>query len=167
MSPRSAGPEVQVNLLRHADAGDPEAWDGPDETRPLSLKGERQSERLGAFLSSVGFRPDAIVSSPKLRAAQTAEIVARAVKVKVTIDDRLAIGLGLRELSELLAELGAAKPMLVGHDPDFSELLSSLCGADGLEMKKGALARIDLRLPARPGGGTLRWLVPVGLLGGS
>jgi phosphohistidine phosphatase len=166
MSPRSkaSGRTVQLHLLRHADAGDPEAWHGPDEARPLSPKGQAQSQRLGAFLASVSFRPDAIVSSPKLRAAQTAQAVADALDAKVTLDDRLAGAFGLSQLTRLLEDLSVAKPVLVGHDPDFSGLLSELCGAEALEMKKGAFARIDLELPARPAGGTLRWLVAPDLL---
>ena len=65
---------IELHLLRHADAGDPMAWDGPDEARPLSDKGERQADRLGRFLAGVGFAPDVIITSPKVRAAQTAEI---------------------------------------------------------------------------------------------
>jgi phosphohistidine phosphatase SixA len=100
-----------------------------------------------------------------VRALETAEIVARRVGRDAVVDDRLAGGFGLESLNELLEELHAERPMLVGHDPDFSELLSSLCAAAGLEMKKGALARIDLRLPVRPGCGTLAWLVPPRLVG--
>ena len=55
---------VQLHLLRHAHAGDPYAWDGPDEVRPLSPRGERQADRLGRFLAGVGFRTDAIITSP-------------------------------------------------------------------------------------------------------
>ena len=59
---------IELYFLRHAHAGDPEAWTGDDAARPLSDKGEKQAERLGAFLAGVGFKPDAIISSPKLRA---------------------------------------------------------------------------------------------------
>ena len=54
--------------------------------------------------------------------------------------------------------------MLVGHDPDFSEVLSELCGATGLVMKKGALATLEIEPPLRPGSATLRWLLPPDLL---
>jgi phosphohistidine phosphatase SixA len=54
--------------------------------------------------------------------------------------------------------------VLVGHDPDFSSLLQSLCGVSNVEMKKGALARVDVTRPAGPGRGDLRWLVPPDLL---
>ena len=63
-----------LHLLRHADAGDPEAWTGPDAVRPLSDKGRKQSKRLGDHLASIGFTADAIITSPKIRAEQTAEI---------------------------------------------------------------------------------------------
>ena len=54
--------------------------------------------------------------------------------------------------------------MLVGHDPDFSELLDDLTGSSGLEMKKGAIARIDIERPPAAGTGTLAWLVTPDLL---
>ena len=170
MSGHRAGPsarEVEIHLLRHAHAGDPEAWNGPDEARPLSPKGRSQSERMGAFLRSVGFQPDAIVSSPKVRAFQTAEIVAAELGLKVTIDDRLAEGFGLAALASLLADSALRRPLLVGHDPDFTELVALLCEAGRVEMKKGALARVDAPLPLQPGAGMLRWLVPPELLKGS
>ena len=87
---------IELYFLRHADAGDPMAWQGPDAARPLSGKGERQADRLGRFLSGIGFTTDAIITSPKLRAAQTAEGVARHLGVPVTIDDRLAESVDLR-----------------------------------------------------------------------
>jgi phosphohistidine phosphatase len=149
-----------LHLLRHADAGDPEAWQGPDAIRPLSAKGRRQSKRLGDHLAAIGFTVDAIITSPKVRAEQTADIVGERVGGTVTVDDRLAGGLDVQTLDELLTDAGdPERVVLVGHDPDFSEILSTLCGAR-LEMKKGALARIESDRPLRAGHGTLRWLLP-------
>jgi phosphohistidine phosphatase len=156
---------VELYLLRHADAGDPETWDGPDAARPLSPKGEKQSERLGRLLAGIGFRPDAVLSSPKLRASQTADIVAGQLGVPVTLDERLASGVHVTDVEAILRDAGdARRVVLVGHDPDFSSLLQSLCVAPNIEMKKGALARIDVHRPAGPGTGSLRWLVPPDLL---
>jgi phosphohistidine phosphatase len=156
---------TELYLLRHAHAGDPEGWTGDDAARPLSAKGEGQAERLGAFLASVGFRPDAIVTSPKLRARQTAEIVARHLGLEVQLDERLAGGFDAATVDAILADLGApTRPVLVGHDPDFSELLGFLAGTDRVTMKKGAFARVDVRGPMTSGAGTLRWLVPPDLL---
>ncbi len=157
---------VRVHLLRHADAGDREDWKGSDDERPLTAKGRAQSERLGTFLDSVSFKPDVIASSPKVRAAQTAELVAEHLGMKVRIDDRLGEQLGIAELEALVAELGVSRPLLVGHDPDFTMLIESLCDASGVQMKKGALARIDSARPLAAGGGQLRWLVPPDLLKG-
>ena len=86
---------IQLYLLRHAHAGAPEGWARSDDDRPLSIKGEQQSERLGRFLASVSFRPDAILTSPKVRAARTAQIVAAAIGASVAVDERLGRGLDL------------------------------------------------------------------------
>jgi phosphohistidine phosphatase SixA len=159
------GSTLQLFLLRHADAGDPEAWRGDDDARPLSEKGERQAERLGTFLAEIAFRPDAIVTSPKLRARRTAEIVAEALGVGVRVDDRLGSGVGPDTVDAILAEVGRPeRPIFVGHDPDFSQLLAWLAQADGVTMKKGALARIDVKGRVADGRGALRWLVPPDLL---
>jgi phosphohistidine phosphatase SixA len=156
---------TELYLIRHADAGDPAAWDGPDEVRPLSSKGEKQADRLGRFLAGIGFKPDAIITSPKLRAARTAEIVAEHLGLPFSFDTRLASGFDLDDIERLLSEAGdPSRPVIVGHDPDFSEVLATLTGAPEIPMRKGALARIDVGRPLEPGGGILRWLVPPDLL---
>jgi phosphohistidine phosphatase len=156
---------IQLHLLRHAHAGDAATWNGPDEQRPLSPKGQRQSERLAEFLAGIGFAPDVIVTSPKVRAARTAEIVGQRLGIAVTVDERLGDELGLSELEAILRDAGdPSRPVLVGHDPDFTTLVELLCGAGNVPMRKGALARIDLQRPIAPGRGELRWLIPPDLL---
>ena len=158
---------IELHLLRHAHAGDPEAWPGPDATRPLSDKGERQAERLGRFLAAGGFKPDAMISSPRVRALQTAEIVLGqlGLDVEVRVDERLGGGLDLDDVEALLRDAGGpARPVIVGHDPDFSELLATLSGTADMPMRKGAIARLDIAGRLEPGGGVLRWLVPPELL---
>jgi phosphohistidine phosphatase len=155
----------QLYLLRHGDAGDPAAWQGDDGERPLSAKGKRQAKRLGSLLADIGWKPDVILTSPKLRAAQTAVIVGRALNVKATDDDRLGSPLELADIGRILAGHPAAqRVVLVGHDPDFSSLASTLVGA-AVELRKGAIARIDLQ-DASPvaGQGMLRWLIPPGVV---
>lgn len=156
---------TELHLLRHAHAGDPAAWEGPDADRPLSDKGVRQAERLGTFLAGIHFRPDVIVSSPKVRALRTAEIVGKHIGLDVRVDDRLGGELGLESLERLLRDAGDPwRPVIVGHDPDFSELLALLSGAAHLTMRKGAFALVDVERPLEAGRGTLRWLVPPDLL---
>jgi phosphohistidine phosphatase len=150
-----------LHLVRHADAGDPEAWTGPDAARPLSDKGRAQSERLGAFLAEHSVKADAAITSPKLRAAQTAEIVARHLGIAVAEDDRLASSFGLATLDAVLTDAhDPERPMLFGHDPDFSDLIDELCGTVNAPMRKCALAKIEVDRPLEAGGGTLRWLIP-------
>jgi phosphohistidine phosphatase len=153
---------LELYLLRHADAGDPATWAGDDADRPLSKRGRKQARRLGELLKDLGWKPDAIVTSPKLRAAETAKAVGRKVRATPGVDERLGSGLDAGALGELVTDLGAdvSSVVLVGHDPDFSSLASWLVGAP-LSLRKGALARIDL--PDRAvgaGRGSLRWLLP-------
>lgn len=156
---------IELHLLRHAHAGDPETWTGPDATRPLSDKGERQAERMGRFLAAGGFKPDAMISSPKVRALGTAEIIAGYLDVEVRVNERLASGFDLDDVEALLVDAGRpSRPVIVGHDPDFSELLATLCGAAELPMRKGAIARVDIAGRLEPGAGVLRWLIPPELL---
>jgi phosphohistidine phosphatase len=139
-------------------------WAGPDDARPLSEKGIRQAERLARLLVAARFEADALISSPKLRAIQTAEPVGQALGVEARVDDRLAGGLDLASAAAILADAGnPRRPVLVGHDPDFSWLLSSLVGAE-IGMKKGAMARVDVPGGVGEGGGTLRWLITPELL---
>jgi phosphohistidine phosphatase len=152
---------VQLLLLRHADAGDPGAWTGDDAERPLSGKGRRQARWVGKWLAGGSRRPDVVVTSPKVRAAETAAIATAEWDVWAVADERLASGFDLEAAAGILADHGAEvrRMMLVGHDPDFSEVASQLIGGR-VSLRKGAVARIDLELPPRPGGGVLRWLVP-------
>jgi phosphohistidine phosphatase len=164
MAAQGTGREIRVHLLRHAHAGDAFEWIGDDDLRPLTRKGRGQAERLGRFLEGHGVRPDVIVTSPLVRARQTAEIVAEALDMTVKVDPRLGAGFGPQDLWALLDETGAREILLVGHDPDFSSLLTYLIDAAGLSMKKGALATVDLHTKLGDGEGELRSLIPPDLL---
>jgi phosphohistidine phosphatase len=152
---------LDLSFLRHADAGDPYAWKGEDAARPLSGKGRRQAERLGAHLARIGFEMDLILTSPKLRALETATIVGDAIGVKPEVDDRLGSSLSIDVLNDLLGGRNPARSaMLVGHDPDFSDLVAELIGIHDLPLRKGALTRLDASWPLAAGSAVLRWLVP-------
>jgi phosphohistidine phosphatase len=152
---------VQLLLLRHADAGNPATWAGDDDLRPLSAKGRRQARWVGRWLATQRRPPDVVVASPKVRAIETASLAASGWGGKAVVDDRLAGSFGVHDVESLLRDRGpsARRIMLVGHDPDFSELASELVGAS-IALRKGAVARIDLAGPVDVGVGTLRWLVP-------
>lgn len=157
---------VELYLVRHAHAGNSVRWDGPDDLRPLTAKGRSQAERLGLILAGVALQPDLLLSSPKVRALQTAEILAEAINTTARVDERLGIGLSVGDLAAIIDEAGPiTRLLLVGHDPDFSDISTDLVGAP-ISVRKGALVRIDL--DARrisPGSGMLRWLIPPEALG--
>jgi len=120
-------------LLRHA-----EAEDGlPDDERPLTERGAMQADAVGRALAVLEVHLDACLSSPKLRAVQTAERACDPLGVTVTIEPALS-GEPF-DVRELTAGLGDV--MLVGHDPSFSLLLHDLTGAQS-RMKKGGLAGV-------------------------
>jgi phosphohistidine phosphatase len=121
-------------LLRHA-----EAEDGlPDDERPLTARGAMQADAAGRALAILGVTVDACLSSPKLRAVQTAERVCEPLGLPVTIERALA-GEPF-DVHGLVAGLGDV--LLVGHDPSFSLMLHDLTGAQA-RMKKGGLAAIS------------------------
>ena len=157
--------EVQLWLLRHAHAGDPMKWSGPDDIRPLSDKGRLQAERVGRLLAGSNMRPDAILSSPKLRALETARLAAAELGMSVRVVDELGGPLDLAAVNAMLMAAGdPQRPLLVGHDPDFSALAAELAGVADLPVRKATLVRIDANRPLEPGSGILRWLVPPDLL---
>ncbi|MCI4354971.1 MAG: histidine phosphatase family protein [Thermoplasmata archaeon] len=155
---------IALYLLRHAHAGDPARWESDDADRPLSEKGRRQAKDLGGLLALIDEAPDLFITSPKVRSVQTAEIVAKALRdrVKVVVDERLAGALDPALVTDILLAAGPAlRPCLVGHDPDFSELLGELVGTSPISMRKGTLARVDFAgSEVAPGRGILRYLVP-------
>lgn len=157
---------IALHLLRHAHAGDPMRWSGDDWDRPLTEKGRRQSERVGLVLAGLDDPPDAFIASPRVRAEETARIVAQATGAPVLVDERLAGPLDSDTVTAILSShADAGRPCLVGHEPDLGELLGELLGTAPIPMRKAALARVDL--PDRrvvPGDGTLRYLVPPDLL---
>jgi len=120
-------------LLRHGQAAD----GSPDAERPLTEKGKAQSRDAGLALAALGVKLDACISSPKVRAAQTARVACEQIGgVEVQVDERLAGG--PFDPEELAAEYGE-DVLLVGHDPDFSAAVHSATGAQ-VRMKKGGLA---------------------------
>ena len=132
-------------LLRHAEAAD----GFPDDERPLTERGIRQAEAAGHALERLGTTLDVCLSSPKLRAVQTAQLASGPLGVPVTVEPRLSGEPFL--VSELIAGLGDV--LLVGHDPSFSLTLHDLTGAQA-RMRKGGLAGIakgELVTLLRPG----------------
>ena len=114
-----------VFLVRHAhsDPGD------PDELRPLSARGSEEARLLGARLAEHETPPVVVVSSPLLRARQTADAVALATGAAVRVDERLAPGASAESLEGAVA-LEVGPVACIGHQPDCSEIALALTGRD-------------------------------------
>jgi phosphohistidine phosphatase len=147
---------MQLYFLRHGEADWPN-WKRPDDERPLTSFGKKEVHDVAKFLDRLKVRPDLIVTSPLPRASQTAEIAAGYLKGKLREDDLLAKGFGLAELGTVLKRHRAKSLMLVGHEPDFTEVISGLTGAS-LKLSKAGVALVDVD----PDGakGRLLWLFP-------
>jgi phosphohistidine phosphatase SixA len=116
---------VLVFLVRHGHADPGE----PDEQRPLSARGQGEAEALAEHLAAHPTPPRLVVTSPLLRARQTAEAIARAAAIEVAVDSRLAPGATADGLREALGtETGPVAA--VGHQPDCSEIAIALTGSD-------------------------------------
>lgn len=164
---------MQLYFMRHELAEDWETWKGEDFDRPLTRKGKERLARSAARLAALELRPDAIVSSPLLRAWSTAQVLSEHLDRACCLyrDERLAPGFGPQALRALLADHpDAGRLLLVGHEPDFSGTIAALTGAR-VVCKKGSLARVDLdpgvnRPQAGENGeslplsGRLVWLLP-------
>jgi phosphohistidine phosphatase len=133
-------------LLRHGDA---EKGEGkPDAERGLTQKGRRQGGEAGTAMVAMGVRLDACLSSPKVRARETAELACESLGIDVELDDRLAGG----DFDPLELAAGRGEVMLVGHEPDFSGAIAFVTGSR-VKLKKGGLAALDdhvLHLLLRP-----------------
>jgi phosphohistidine phosphatase len=139
-------------LLRHATAVPHGSAGLDDADRPLIAAGEREARNAGRALRELNVRPDRIVTSPLVRARQTAQLAAAELGIKAYDDDALRPGFSHEALDALFGRHAGDCLVLVGHDPDFSEVIRDVAGAK-VEMAKGGVARIDL--PS----GELRWLL--------
>jgi phosphohistidine phosphatase len=125
-----------IYLLRHGAAEDGE--DKPDEARELTEKGRRQSEAAGKAMAAMGVDIDACLTSPKIRARDTARLACEPLGVEVEEVDELRGG--PFDAPQLAA--GRGDVLLVGHEPDFSDEIARLTGAR-VKLKKGGLAVVD------------------------
>lgn len=151
-------------LVRHADAGDPSQWIGPDAERPLSGKGVKQAARLAATLLAAETRFDAIRHSPARRCVETATVLSAVLEVQAMVDDRLANGPTLSDLDRMFDRKGVKRLALVGHEPSLSKIVAELTGTSGIAVEKGALIRIDLPNGVAAGAGRLISVAPPSLL---
>lgn len=145
-------------FMRHAEAEDAGPGMG-DAARRLTEKGLQRSRAAGAGLAAMEVDLDLILTSPLVRAVDTAELVGAALEVPVRHAQALVTNVTLDDVLAVFEEHGLPEAlMVVGHEPDFSRLVGELIGGGTVEMKKGAVACVRCQ-SIRPGGGTLLWLL--------
>ena len=132
-------PRVQLYLVRHAEAVDGE----PDELRPLTAEGRRAARTLGERLAADGIQPDAILTSPLLRARETGAELARLVGVEPEPDERLAPGATAESVRAAVAEHGETV-VVIGHQPDCGKIAAELAGGPEPTFPPAGMLEIEL-----------------------
>ncbi len=165
---------MELYFLRHAIAaprGRPKYKD--DSLRPLTARGRGKMHHVALGMKTLGLTFDVILSSPYVRARQTAEIVAQAYKMK---NKRIHLTHNLlppASIEELLREVRASFPkskniLLVGHEPHLSEMISSLLQSKkplDIDFKKGGLCCLKIRQDLKQPNAVLLWLLTPTQLG--
>ena len=147
---------MELYFLRHGEADWP-GWKKSDDERPLTKRGKKEMHEVARFLARLKAQPNLIVTSPLPRAAQTAEVAAEELKIKLRTDELLAPGFGIDQLRKLWKRHRAKKLMVVGHEPDFTNVISKLTGAS-VKLSKAGVALLDVDLEAEDG--KLLWVFP-------
>lgn len=151
---------MELILLRHGKAEDINI--GGDFSRELVEKGREQARRAARLLKGAGALPHIVLTSPLTRARQTSDGFCQTAGMPgPVIQGWLACGMSPETaLSELAAFQDFKRVAIVGHEPDFSQLIQWILGANAgsIEMKKGAIACLKIYPPSR--NGTLAFLIP-------
>jgi phosphohistidine phosphatase len=157
---------MQIYLVRHAIA-EPGGSAWPDDSlRPLTEEGRRRFAAASAGLSRFEGVPERILTSPYVRARQTAELLAAEGGSACVVESFPALEPG-HSPSTILARVrkhNGDRVALVGHEPDLGQLAATLLGTERpIPFKKGAVCRIDVEW-RRAATGTLIWFLPPGAL---
>jgi len=147
---------MKICFLRHGEADWPD-WDKPDDERPLTERGRKEMKRVAKLLDRLKLSADAILTSPLSRASQTAEIVAKRLGIELKTDPALAHGFNLARLRRLLGKAEADCVMVVGHEPEFSEVIKELTGGE-IKLSKAGVALLEVNRGCTSG--KLIWLFP-------
>ena len=154
---------LELYLVRHGVAAE-RGKEWPDDSkRPLTPDGIARLRRSARGLNAIGVTFDQIVTSPLVRARQTADVLAEELKGKppiATADALAPAGSAAAVMQELVRHVRNARVALVGHEPNMGELAAFLIGAKvPLPFKKGAICRIDFSVFPPKGKGELCWFV--------
>ena len=132
----------QLWFLRHGEAEPHDAR--PDPERRLTPRGEEQSRAAGRALAALGLTFQVVLTSPLVRALDTARLACEELGGEPVVDERLAYGFDVDDALALAAAAGEDKRVLfVGHNPDFEQVVGELTGTTS-DLKKGGVAAVRL-----------------------
>ena len=147
---------MRVYFLRHGEADWPN-WEGDDDDRPLTERGRKEMRKVARFLDALEISLDDILTSPLPRAHQTAEIVAERFKLHAREEDALVKNFDVSALKQIVRKYPVEDLMIVGHEPNFNQVISGVTGAT-LKLSKGGGALVELDEEKMKG--RLLWLFP-------
>jgi phosphohistidine phosphatase len=154
---------MKLYFVRHATAARKSTWRQDDALRPLTRTGrQRFTVAVSSLVQAGALHPDLIITSPLVRAEQTAQLLGKALgrSVPVVEDARLGHEFDVLALRAILAEHRHARSIaIVGHNPSFANVLCEVVGDAELDVRKGAVALVELAAVAPPRG-RLMWLAP-------
>ena len=157
---------MKLYLIRHAEAQQLSARnDFTDEKRPLTKEGRSRMERAAKGLLRMGVQPALIMTSPLIRAVETAEIVATRLGIEgrdIVRCDALSPGASVDALFEEIKRRGDQPTALIGHEPNLSIFVSSVLGSEAtlpLDFKKGGACCLEVTETVPSIRGVLVWLL--------
>jgi phosphohistidine phosphatase len=161
---------MDLYLIRHAEAVDRKDFEGADEERPLTKTGSAQAKALGAGLQAHHVRLDLLLTSPLLRAQQTAQAMLEPWEAPVPelrVCEELAPGARRKKLARFLRALGVESVGLVGHMPDLGDFTGWLLGDKGIQidLAKAGVAHVRCPQPPDKGAAALVWMITPEWLG--
>ena len=130
---------MRLYLVRHAKA----APGDPDDLRTLTEHGREQAREVGQQFARDGIRPDAVLSSPLLRARETAEAIAKATGASAETDERLAPGATAESVRAAIAGRGETI-VVVGHQPDCGQIAASISGGPEPKFPTAGVCELEL-----------------------
>jgi phosphohistidine phosphatase len=150
---------MRLYFIRHGHAEDAQGPEFDDFSRRLTPKGIETTRILAKLLQGVGVTPARLFSSPRVRARQTADLLAKELRVVVSVREEVNFGFDVAVVESLIKDQAEdSDNVFVGHEPDLSVTVAQLIGGGEIVMKKGGIARVDL-ISREPMRGALLWLI--------
>ncbi len=164
------GAGMDVIFFRHGIAVEQEDWTGEDRERPLTKEGIARTKRAARGLAHLGVRPSIVLTSPLVRAIETADIIRKKLDLNGDVyitEDLSPMSAPEQFLARLSEHIGEASVLCVGHEPHISATISTMISgktATSMDMKKAGACCIHFIDGPKAGTGVLQWFLPAKFL---